>query len=106
MTTVPNIKTPHPPCEKIPALYFMDTVAGINSKPEIYVDITGTIDKKRRMLAAHESQGAWLRSQYNMSYVEFMEVCSAFRGVQVGVRFAECFRSSVTFPAASGRLLP
>jgi LmbE family N-acetylglucosaminyl deacetylase len=106
MTTVPNIKTPHPPCAKIPALYFMDTIAGINFKPEEYVDITGTIDKKRKMLTAHASQGAWLKDQYGMSYVEFMEMCSAFRGLQSGVRFAECFRRSVTFPAASGRLLP
>lgn len=106
MTTVPNIKTEHPPCEKIPALYFMDTIAGINFHPEEYVDITATMGKKRKMLAAHQSQGAWLRDQYNMSYVEFMEICAAFRGLQCGVRFAECFRRSVTFPTMLGTLLP
>ncbi len=106
MTTVPNIKTPHAPCEKLPALYFMDTVAGVNFKPEEYVDITGTIDKKRKMLATHESQGAWLRDQYGTSYIEFMETCSAFRGLQSGFRYAECFRRSVTFPTVAGRLLP
>jgi LmbE family N-acetylglucosaminyl deacetylase len=106
MTTVPNIKTKHPPCEKIPALYFMDTVAGINFSPEEYVDITATIETKRRMLAAHASQAEWLKDQYNMSYIEFMEICSGFRGLQAGVRFAECFRRSVTFPTTSERLLP
>lgn len=106
MTTVPNIKTKHQPCSKIPALYFMDTIAGINFSPEEYVDITPTIEKKKKMLASHESQAAWLKDQYDMSYIEFMEICSGFRGIQSGVRYAECFRRSVTFPAVTEKLLP
>lgn len=106
MTAVPNIKTEHPPCAKIPELYFMDTVAGVRFVPEEYVDITSTIDKKRSMLAAHQSQESWLRDLFQMSYVEFMETCSAFRGIQAGVRYAECFRRSVTFPASMKKLLP
>jgi LmbE family N-acetylglucosaminyl deacetylase len=106
MTAVPNIKTEHPPCDKIPELYFMDTVAGVHFVPEEYVDITSTIDKKRNMLAAHKSQESWLRDLFQMGYVEFMETCSAFRGIQAGVRYAECFRRSVTFPASMMKLLP
>jgi LmbE family N-acetylglucosaminyl deacetylase len=106
MTTVPNIKTEHPPCLKVPDLYFMDTIAGINFHPEEYVDISEVIEIKREMLAAHESQGSWLRDQYEMNYVDFMNVCAAFRGLQAGVRYAECFRRSVTFPSSSKRLLP
>jgi len=106
MTTVLNIKTGHPPCEKIPAVYFMDTEAGINFNPEEYVDISSTIEKRRRMLAAHASQGEWLKNQYGTSYIEFMETCSGFRGLQAGVRFAECFRRSPTFPANIEKLLP
>ena len=106
MTTVPNIKTDNPPCEKIPELYYMDTVAGINFSPEYYVDISDTIDEKRKMLSAHESQGKWLEDQYDMTYIQFMETCSAFRGVQAGVGFAEGFRRSVTFPRSIENLLP
>lgn len=110
MTTVPNIETDHPPCERIPDLYYMDTVAGINFTPEIYVDITDHIDQKSEMLAAHRSQGDWLLKQYGMSYIDFMNLCSAYRGLQAGVRYAEAFRRSVTFPsfghAGSGRSLP
>lgn len=110
MTTVPNIETNHPPCERIPDLYYMDTVAGINFTPEIYVDITNTIEKKREMLAAHQSQGDWLMKQYGMSYIDFMNLCAAYRGLQAGVRYAEAFRRSVTFPsfsvAGSERSLP
>lgn len=106
MTAVPNIKTDHPPCDKIPELYFMDTIAGVHFVPEEYVDITSTIDMKRRMLSAHKSQESWLRDLFKMSYVEFMETCSGFRGIQAGVRYAECFRRSVTFPASMKKLLP
>ena len=106
MTTVPNIKTDSPPAPRIPDLYFMDTVAGINFLPEDYVDITGTIELKRRMLSSHKSQGLWLKDQYDMEYVEFMEVCARYRGLQGGFRYAEAFRRSVTFPALAGRVLP
>lgn len=101
MTTVPNIKTENPPCERVPDLYFMDTLAGINFIPEIYVDISDVIDKKRAMLAAHKSQGDWLKDQYDMSYIDFMNVCSAYRGLQAGVKYAEGFRRSVTYPSSS-----
>lgn len=106
MTTVPNIKTTHPPCLKIPVLYFMDTVAGINFCPDEYVDITPTIEMKKKMLASHASQAAWLKDQYDMNYMEFVEIFSGFRGLQSGFRYAECFRRCVTFPATSERLLP
>ena len=41
MTTVPNIETAHPPCEKIHDIWYYDTIAGINFLPEFYVDISG-----------------------------------------------------------------
>ncbi len=105
MPSIPNIKTKHSPLEKIPELYFMDTLAGVNFKPEIYVNISDTMEQKRKMLAAHESQGAWLK-KFNMSYLEFMEIHSAFRGLQGGFKFGECFRRSMTFPTNSENLLP
>ena len=98
MTTVPNIKTAYPVCATIPEVFYMDTVAGINFQPEQYVDITEYFDLKRQMLACHRSQGGWLEAQYQMTYLEFMEQISRFRGLQCGVRYAECFQSSPTFP--------
>jgi LmbE family N-acetylglucosaminyl deacetylase len=98
MTTVPNIKTEHPVCATIPEILYMDTVAGINFQPEMYVDVSEWFDLKRKMLACHESQGSWLEAQYGMTYIEFMECISRFRGLQCGVRYAECFQSSPTFP--------
>jgi LmbE family N-acetylglucosaminyl deacetylase len=98
MTTVPNIKTEYPVCATIPEIFYMDTVAGINFQPEQYVDISDYFDLKRKMLACHQSQGSWLEAQYGMTYIEFMEHISRFRGLQCGVRYAECFQSSPTFP--------
>jgi len=108
MTSVPNIKTAHPPVDHLPALYFMDTLAGINFKPELYVDIGETMDIKRRMLASHASQSAWLKDHSGISYIDFMETCAAFRGLQAGVRHAEAFRKATVFPCSSesGQLLP
>jgi len=107
MTTVPNIETEHPPCEKIPEIFYMDTVAGIDFEPEQYVDISETFHLKREMLACHKSQAIWLEKQYQMSYLEFIEYISRYRGLQCGVRYAECFRSSPTWPKWSKEsLLP
>lgn len=107
MTTVPNIKTEYPVCATIPEIFYMDTVAGINFQPEQYVDISDCFELKQQMLACHKSQGGWLEAQYGMTYLDFMEHISRFRGLQCGVRYGECFQSSPTFPKWSkGSLLP
>lgn len=106
MAAAGTIKTRHPAWPKIPDLYFMDTLGGINFQPQDYVDITSTMDMKRKMLSQHRSQIEFMKARYDMTMVEFMEICSAFRGIQAGVRFAECFRRSMTYPANYQRVLP
>jgi LmbE family N-acetylglucosaminyl deacetylase len=107
MTTVPNIKTEHPPCEKIPEIYYFDTVAGIDFVPQYYVDISKVFESKRQMLVCHKSQSIWLEHQYEMSYLDFIEYTGRYRGLQCGVPYAECFQSSPTWPKRSeGVLLP
>ena len=107
MTTVPNIKTASPPCEKIPEIYYFDTVAGIEFVPQHYVDITETFELKQRMLACHKSQSVWLENQYKMSYLEFIEYIARYRGLQCGTSYAECFQVSPTWPKRfEGTLLP
>jgi LmbE family N-acetylglucosaminyl deacetylase len=98
MTTVPNIKTQAPPCEKIPEIYYFDTIAGIDFVPQFYVDITGGFEAKKQMLACHKSQSQWLENQYHMSYLEFIEYTGRYRGLQCGARYAECFQLSPTWP--------
>jgi len=64
MATVANIPTGHPPAGHIHEIWFYDTMAGIDFQPEFYVDISGHWETKARMIACHESQAAWLISQY------------------------------------------
>jgi len=106
MVVQQNIQTAHPPTENIPDLYYMDTVAGIDFAPETYVDISETMATKRAMLGAHESQIPLMKARYGMTFLEFMELCTAFRGLQAGARFAECFRRAKTFPSSYQHALP
>lgn len=98
MTTVPNIKTEEPVCEVIPEIYYFDTLAGIDFVPQHYVDISETFELKKAMLLSHKSQSAWLEDQYDMDYAQFIECIARYRGLQCGVRYAECFQSSPTWP--------
>lgn len=108
MTTVPNIETNMPPCEKIPVVYFMDSMAGVGFIPEEYVDITVEMETKQRMLAEHRSQVSdWLVNQYNVSMAELVDIGNRYRGIQSGVRYAEGFLRAKAWPRGiAGTLLP
>ena len=80
---------------------------GFGFQPEVYVDITETIETKKRMMECHASQLQWMRRYSDMDSVEFIETVGRFRGYQAGVRFAEGFithKSFARFP--TGRALP
>ena len=98
MTTVPNIETEASPCEKIPEIYYLDTVAGIDFVPQFYVDISKVFELKKQMLACHKSQAIWLENQYGISYLQFIEYVARYRGLQCGAPYAECFQLSPTWP--------
>jgi LmbE family N-acetylglucosaminyl deacetylase len=107
MTTVPNISTEHPPCKQIPEIFYMETVAGIDFVPQHYVDIGETFSLKREMLACHKSQSIWLEDQYQISYLDMIEITGRYRGFQCGVKYAEGLQTSPTWPKwTKGSLLP
>jgi LmbE family N-acetylglucosaminyl deacetylase len=106
---VPNIQTDHPspPRGKVPEIYFMDTLAGIDFQPQEYVDISDTFKRKQEMLSKHASQSTWLEDQYRMSYMDLIELVAKFRGIQAGYRYAEGFRHYRTWPTRpTAGLLP
>ena len=76
----------------------MDAIAGVDrdGHPQLadfYVDVAATFEKKREMLACHESQRAWLRRQHGIDdYVETMERWTREVGRRAGCEFAEGFR--------------
>ena len=98
MGPVPNIKTKTDPSSKIPEIYFMDTVAGVNFLPEFYIDITDYWDKKKEMVLCHQSQEDWCKSIFDISLAENVELQSRFRGYQAGCKYAEAFRKPQLFP--------
>ena len=113
--SVPNYVTQQwdaaPPSPKIPHLYYVDPIEGVDHfgrplEPHFHIDITQTFDLKRRMLACHESQRAWLQRQHGMDeYTRKMEEWARRRGAEIGVSYAEGFRQHLGHPYPQDNLL-
>jgi LmbE family N-acetylglucosaminyl deacetylase len=87
-----TIVTSYPAAEGPVVLFYMDTVAGLGFQPQEFVDITDVFETKRRMVECHESQIVQWKDHPALDTMEMMEVTARFRGLQVGVRYAEVFR--------------
>jgi LmbE family N-acetylglucosaminyl deacetylase len=87
-----------PPLEHIPHLYYCDAIEGKDPlgrpiEAGFRVDVSGVIDLKADMLAAHASQRDWLLKHHGMDhYVQSMRDWCAHRGREASVAFAEGFR--------------
>jgi LmbE family N-acetylglucosaminyl deacetylase len=87
-----------PPLPHVPHLYYCDPIEGKDAlgravDPGFRVDISGVMERKAEMLAAHASQREWLLKHHGMDhYVGSMREWSARRGREAGVAFAEGFR--------------
>jgi len=101
MARIPLIETGHEPTGRIPPVYHMDTPAGVNFVPEVYVDITETFDRKVEMVRQHESQQVWMTDLFGYDLEAFLEIPARFRGLQAGCPLAEAFRPSYRW----GRML-
>ena len=100
-------KTDYPPTTRLPYLYYMDNVAGVNFVPEEYVDITETIEVKVEMMMKMKSQLGWLKEMHNCDSAEFIKTVAKFRGVQAGVEYAEAFTQQKMYPQGlTKRILP
>ena len=99
---MPNYHTidenPAPVLPRIPHLYFVDPVGGVDRDNRImfadfYVNIESTFETKRAMLAEHRSQREWLLRHHGMDdYMISMENWTRERGRLAGVTYAEGFR--------------
>lgn len=96
---VPNtVNGPIVPGAGMPYFYYADPAGlldyfGNRPVATTYVDITKTMPTKTRMLKAHASQRRWLMAHYGIDeYVRMMREGCAFRGSEIGVKFAEGFR--------------
>jgi len=100
-------KTNYPSTDRIPVLYYMDTLAGANFVPVEYVDISKTIDIKVKMMLKMQSQLGWLKEMHNTNAEEFIKTIARFRGYQAGVPYAEAFVQQQMYPfGLTKRVLP
>jgi len=101
--SVPNYRTgPAKPLAAIPHLYFMDPIGGRDREgvpvvPHFGCDVSRdggeAFATKRAMLAAHESQAAWVARQHGVAdHLGSMEAWTRRRGRDFGVVAAEGFR--------------
>ncbi len=95
---IPNYRTPHPPLESIPHLYFMDPLGGRDRddqvvRPDFVVDVAAVFGRKQDMLSQHASQRDWLRTHHGVDeYLIEMERWTRERGALAGVSHGEGFR--------------
>ena len=98
----PNFRTgarrPSRPLRAIPHLYYAQPagctdILGKEVMPSLCVNIGSSLERKQRMLACHESQQAWLKSQQGMTGpVDNMRTMAAWTGALAGFEWAEGFR--------------
>ena len=84
--------SPSPALVRPPALWWMDTINMTGFEPGFFIDVSGYIDIKRRMLACHKSQRQRTADGNFETLAEQMEWQSAARGAQAGAPAAEAFR--------------
>ncbi len=91
-------KKPVKALQTVPHLYYAQPmgsidILGIKVSPGICVNIESTVERKTQMLACHESQYAWLKSQQNQtSPMDTMRKMSAQVGALANFKYAEGFR--------------
>jgi LmbE family N-acetylglucosaminyl deacetylase len=88
-----NIPADEPPCTKKVSVFYWDTAGGVDSLPEVYVDISDVIDLKLEALAKHESQANWMGVFAEDGFVESCRTLARLRGIQAGCKYAEGFRA-------------
>ncbi len=88
-------------------VYYMDNLAGISFLPAEYVDITGVMDIKRRMLECHQSQVKPMRELAQTDMIDVVEIQARFRGLAAGCKYAEGFTRLEAFQRGlTKRVLP
>jgi LmbE family N-acetylglucosaminyl deacetylase len=112
---LPNFTTrqwePAPPLERIPHLYFVDPIEGIDRDGSpvptgFIVDVSRVFALKRQMLACHASQRNWLLRQHGIDeYLESQAQWGARRGAEIGVAQGEAFRQYLGHPYPKDNLL-
>lgn len=104
---VPLVRTALPALDKIPHLFLMDTVGGVDFEPEYLVDVTAQQPLKEELLRTHASQIQWMKICYGDDYIADNRKQSEMRAKGSEWEFVEAFRSVKSYPSTGGpELLP
>jgi N-acetylglucosamine malate deacetylase 1 len=95
---LPQLRIKEPALATSPAMYFYDTVLGLDFQPSFYIDISNVIDRKKALARLHASQMANMTAQSGWDLVEGIETLGRMRGIQSGVKYAEAFQLCRRFP--------
>ena len=87
-----NQQASEKPCDKHVSVFTWEPSFGVNNLPEAYVDISEEFDAKYEAIQHHESQKAYM-DVFGSKLGEDMRIFNAFRGLQYGCTYAECFSS-------------
>ncbi len=111
---IPNAPAPRrtsAPLDAIPALYYADPIAGVDSfgrpvSPAIVVDVETSLERKLSALAEHATQREWLRAHHGVDeYLDSARRWAAERGKAAGVAYGEGFRQHRGHAYPSGDVL-
>ncbi|MCA9081122.1 MAG: PIG-L family deacetylase [Planctomycetaceae bacterium] len=91
LATSPGFVTTSPPLETSPALWWLDLLQQQGPQPELYVDISGQLELKQRLLECHASQLQRGNDGNFAPLAELMRQQATLRGQQSGVIAAEGF---------------
>jgi len=88
---LPRIQTesqPHTPRK----VYYCEPMYGLGFEPDFWIDISDEIRTKLAALQQHASQMQWVKTHHGSDMVDDARICSRYRGLQVGVKYAEAFQ--------------
>jgi LmbE family N-acetylglucosaminyl deacetylase len=86
IATLPLLETEHQAHTVVPAVYFIDTLAGVGFNPTEYVDIGQDLETKLDALRAHRSQLEWLRDHDGVDIIEQTRTVAPFAASRAGSR--------------------
>jgi len=89
--SLPVLPTASAPLEGPPAIFLCEATGVVDFPATHYVDITDFQAEKVRLLECHVSQDEAMRLVTGRGIGSLCEKLEAFRGDQVGCKFAECF---------------
>jgi len=98
LASVRSIFTDHPPLDRFPVLFYMDTLAGLSFQPTHYVDITDFFTRKCELLRLYKSQMTNMEQFGGEDLIGLASVLNRLRGMQCGVGYAEGFRPALAWP--------